>query len=120
MAHGIGEPLGALTSQDYHGLVSMPFTVAYYGHGSERPLTDPLGTLTALDRYAAVVPTADGPRVEDCRFRMLEPHELGRAMAFPDSYRVAGNKRQKVRQYGNAVTPPVMRLLTGRVAAALA
>jgi DNA (cytosine-5)-methyltransferase 1 len=41
-------------------------------------------------------------------------------MAFPDSYQVVGNKRQKVRQYGNAVTPPVMRLLTGRVADVLA
>jgi len=120
MAHRVEEPLGALTAHDHHALLSMPFTVAYYGHGAERPATEPLGTLTALDRYAAVVPTGESPRVEDCRFRMLEPHELGRAMAFPDTYQVAGNKRQKVRQYGNAVTPPVMRLLTGRVAEALA
>jgi len=120
MAHRVDEPLGALTAQDHHALISMPFTVAYYGHGAERPATEPLGTLTALDRYAAVIPTGESPRIEDCRFRMLEPHEFGRAMAFPDSYQLAGNERQKVRQYGNAVTPPVMRLLTGRVAEALA
>jgi DNA (cytosine-5)-methyltransferase 1 len=28
---------------------------------------------------------------------------------------VLGNKREKVAQLGNAVTPPVMRLLMGRV-----
>jgi DNA (cytosine-5)-methyltransferase 1 len=117
MERRAGEPLGA---RSYHALTSMPFTVAYYGHGAERPATEPLGTLTALDRYAAVIPAGEQPRIEDCRFRMLEPHELGRAMAFPDDYQLAGNKRQKVRQYGNAVTPPVMRLLTGRVAEALA
>ncbi|MDP9387013.1 MAG: DNA cytosine methyltransferase, partial [Actinomycetota bacterium] len=43
-----------------------------------------------------------------------------RAMAFPDDYKVTGNKRQRVRQYGNAVTPPVTAMLTARVAAALA
>lgn len=43
-----------------------------------------------------------------------EPHEIGRAMAFPDSYIVKGNKRERVRQYGNAVTPPVMDIILRR------
>jgi DNA modification methylase len=38
----------------------------------------------------------------------------GRAMAFPDTYVVLGNKRQQVRQFGNAVTPPVMEMLMKR------
>jgi DNA (cytosine-5)-methyltransferase 1 len=32
-------------------------------------------------------------------------------MAFTDAYRVLGNKRERVRQYGNAVTPPVAEIL---------
>jgi DNA (cytosine-5)-methyltransferase 1 len=45
---------------------------------------------------------------------MLQPHEIGAAMAFPSSYAVHGNKRDKVKQYGNAVTPPAMALLIAR------
>jgi DNA (cytosine-5)-methyltransferase 1 len=45
---------------------------------------------------------------------MLQPDEVGRAMAFPESYVVLGTARQKVKQYGNAVTPPVMRMLLER------
>jgi DNA (cytosine-5)-methyltransferase 1 len=42
---------------------------------------------------------------------MLEPHEIGRAMSFADDYIVLGNKREKVRQYGNAVTPNAAEVL---------
>ena len=45
----------------------------------------------------------------------LEPAEIGRAQAFPDTYRVAGSKRDVVRQYGNAVSPPAAALLAERV-----
>jgi site-specific DNA-cytosine methylase len=41
-------------------------------------------------------------------------------MAFPDTYRVLGNKRDQVRQLGNAVTPPVMGMLLQRAIASLA
>lgn len=36
-------------------------------------------------------------------------------MAFPDDYRVLGNKRDRVRQFGNAVTPPVAKMIMRRV-----
>lgn len=42
---------------------------------------------------------------------MLEPHEVGAGMAFLPDYIVLGNKRQRVRQYGNVVTPPVAEIL---------
>lgn len=42
------------------------------------------------------------------------------AMAFDDGYVVLGNKRERVRQYGNAVTPPVMSLILERAIASLA
>jgi DNA (cytosine-5)-methyltransferase 1 len=59
------------------------------------------------------------PAVEDCGFRMLRPHEIRNAMAFPEDYIVLGNGREQVRQYGNAVTPPVMQMLVERVVKAL-
>ena len=40
-------------------------------------------------------------------------------MAFPSTYHVVGTKRDKVKQYGNAVTPPAMTELFRRVAASL-
>ena len=40
-------------------------------------------------------------------------------MAFPASYRVKGTKRERTRQYGNAVTPPASQILVTAGAAAL-
>ena len=45
---------------------------------------------------------------------MLSAEEVGRGMAFPDSYVVKGNGREKVKQYGNAVVPVVARMLMRR------
>nr|WP_234018572.1 DNA cytosine methyltransferase [Streptomyces sp. SID8377] len=60
------------------------------------------------DRYALVAGEID---VNDVLFRMLEPHEIGRAMSFHPDYVVLGSKRDRVRQYGNAVTPPVAEVI---------
>jgi DNA (cytosine-5)-methyltransferase 1 len=35
-------------------------------------------------------------------------------MAFPGDYTVLGTQREKVKQLGNAVTPPVMEMLIKR------
>jgi DNA (cytosine-5)-methyltransferase 1 len=70
-------------------------------------------TVSTLDRHALVQPMIP-ITVEDCYFRMLQPCEIHRAMAFPDGYIVLGNKRERVRQYGNAVTPPVMQMILER------
>lgn len=117
MMHRITEPLGAVTTQDHHSLVRLPFTVDYHGNGRAQPVDQPLPTQDTRDRHALVEPAI---AVEDCGFRMLEPAEIGRAMAFPTTYTVLGNKRQRVRQYGNAVTPPVMTMLLARVIGSLA
>ncbi len=116
-AHPITSPLGAITTDDSHSLVRLPFTVDYHGNGRAQPVDQPLPTQDTRDRHALVEP---GIAVEDCGFRMLEPDEIGRAMAFPTSYTVLGNKRQRVRQYGNAVTPPVMTMLLARCIGSLA
>jgi DNA (cytosine-5)-methyltransferase 1 len=58
-------------------------------------------------------------KVEDCLFRMLEPHEIGRAMSFAGDYIVVGNKRERVRQYGNAVTPNVAEVIVSALVEAI-
>lgn len=48
----------------------------------------------------------------DVDFRMLEPHEIRRAMAFDDDYKTPfGSKRNIVRGFGNAVTAPVSEVI---------
>lgn len=111
-------PFGAVTTKDHHGLLGLPFTVDYHRNGRAQGLDVPLRTQDTRDRHAIVAPR---PEVEDCGFRMLEPHEIQRAMAFPDDYAVAGtNKRDRVKQLGNAVTPPAMSILVERGIASLA
>ena len=48
---------------------------------------------------------------------MLEPHEMAAGMAFPGTYEILGNKREKARQIGNAVCPPNARDLIAATAA---
>ncbi len=104
---------------NHHGLVLSPpvstsFLSTYNGNGGLHPLFKPAGTITTLDRHALLTPSPSSVRVEDCSFRMLQPSEISRAMAFPEEYVVLGNARQKVKQYGNAVTPPVMKMILER------
>lgn len=112
MSRPTSEPTGTVTAVDHHALL-----VDYHGAGRPQSVIDPHRTMDTRDRYGLVRPEVD---IEDCGFRMLEPHEIGRAMAFPDTYDVRGNKRERVRQYGNAVTPPVMSLILARAIASLA
>jgi DNA (cytosine-5)-methyltransferase 1 len=101
------------------GAGSQALLVPYYGNaGTARPVTAPAGTMTAADRYALASGTAAIP-VDDVLFRMLKPPEIGRAMAFGPAYVVLGTQREKVRQYGNAVTPPVAEILISALAEAI-
>ncbi len=114
-------PLSTVVAEgNHHGLVLSPpssssFLVSYYKReNSVYSLSDPVRTITTVDRHALVTPAQSSGRVEDCYFRMLQPEEIGRAMAFPSNYVVLGTAREQVRQYGNAVTPPVMRMILER------
>ena len=125
------EPLRTQTCRNETGLL-----VPYYSASeSGRPTTQPIGTLTTVDRYALVTlrgtnapkpitdpldtVTASGNHhglvdvseddVMACRFRMLEPAEIAAGMSFPRAYRWLGTKRERVRLAGNAVTPPAAR-----------
>lgn len=90
-----------LTSKSFQAFLSY-----YYGFHTTSSLEEALNTVTTRDR-AAISTTA--PEIEDCYYRTLKAHEVQRAMAFSDDYIVLGNSRNKVKQLGNAVTPPVMK-----------
>ena len=113
------EPLRSLTTAGHQSVVTWEsLLVPYWGKGNARPVDEPIGTLTTRDKYAVVNSLADFD-LDDVLFRMLEPHEIGRAMAFGQDYTVLGNKREKVRQYGNAVTPPVAEVIVSALVEAI-
>jgi DNA (cytosine-5)-methyltransferase 1 len=83
------------TSGAHHGLVMpKPFLMSYYGNAGHSGVDEAVPTVTTLDRHALVRPQGD-LRVEDCGFRMLQPHEIQAAMAFPKDYVVLGTNRDK-------------------------
>lgn len=94
------------------------------------PLSDPLGTVTAADTTALM--TAEWHamladlRLEDCYFRMMAPHEIGRGCGFDvnfgdytGTFVVWGSARNQVDGYGNAVSPQVGEWIGSRLRAAL-
>ncbi|MFI1371303.1 DNA cytosine methyltransferase [Streptomyces longwoodensis] len=114
---GVDEPARTLTSAGHQSLVTWEhLLVPYYGIGTARTVREPVGTLSTRDRYALVHGDVD---INDVRFRMLEPHEIGRAMSFGDSYVVLGSKRERVRQYGNAVTPNCAEVIVSALVEAI-
>lgn len=102
----IDKPMPTLTSADGFALVD-PFLVEFYGTGGAASVEEPMKTLTGKDRFGLVEPMAieqDGKRyILDIRFRMLQPHELARAMSFPKKYKFKGTREQVVKQIGNSV-----------------
>ncbi len=127
----IHSPLRTLVGGGLHEPLLMP----YYGSSKPQRVTAPIGTLTTVDRYAMITLRGENapkdvydpmdtfaasgthhavmgvrpPALDDCTFRMLEPHEIMAGMAFPKTYIMTGNKREQVKQSGNAVTPPSSR-----------
>jgi DNA (cytosine-5)-methyltransferase 1 len=112
MCTPVTEPARTMTTAGHQSLL-MP----YYGTSQPQPVDRPMPTVTTKDRCALIDPDTV---VDDCGFRMLEPHEVAAAMAFPDRYIPTQlTKKDRVKLAGNAVTPPVMQWITGRLAQAL-
>lgn len=111
----LGLPSGTMTTTAQQALLSHPsfksFLTYYYGNAQASKMTDAINTVTTVDRAALIEMK---PKVEDCYYRCLRANEVQRAMAFSDEYIVIGNSRQKVKQLGNAVTPPAMKWLVER------
>lgn len=118
------EPIRTITAGGKQSLLTWAtqLLVPYYGATeSAQPAAEPVGTLTTRDRYGLAqldhpndlhLDDLDGFDLNDVRFRMLEKHEIRRAMGFEDTYLVsAKSKRVIVRLYGNAVTPPAAEVI---------
>jgi DNA (cytosine-5)-methyltransferase 1 len=86
-----------------------PFLIVYYGSdgsGGWQRIDRPLRTITTLDRFAYVEPSADGHLM-----RMLQPEELKLAMGYDRSFKLdlpRLSRRDKIKLMGNGVCPPVM------------
>lgn len=112
MVTPVTEPARTVTTTGHQSLL-MP----YYGQSIPRPTDRPMPTVTTRDRCAVIDPDR---AVDDCGFRMLEPHEIAAAMAFPTGYIPDTlSKRDRVRLAGNAVTPPVATWIVGRIIQAM-
>lgn len=120
LLRGLDEAMGvqvAAGTQDF--LISEgQFLVPYNRTGVPRGVGGELATLTTLDRLR-VAEAGEDLDVNDCFFRMLQPAEIQTGMAFDQEYVILGNKRDQVKQLGNAVTPPAMKWIIGRLVAAL-
>lgn len=114
MVSPAGEVLRTLTTTGHQSLL-----VPYHRTGAARPTTAPMPTITTIDPAALLTPGQAAAAVDDCEFRMLQPHEIGAGMAFPAAYICYGTQRERVKQYGNAVTPPAARDLIAAVVEAI-
>lgn len=116
-AHPLSSPLGAVTSEDTHGLLFSGWykqaanAIDTAPHG----LDDPLGTLTAklnVGLLSAWQTALRDLKLDDCYFRMMFSHEVGTACGFDlqsqgGEFIVWGTARDQVDGFGNAVSPPV-------------
>jgi DNA (cytosine-5)-methyltransferase 1 len=112
----VDEPLSTVqASGNHHMLVRHNSS---RGDGGEMctPAYEPVRTITTTGHQSLVSIDA---QVDDATFRMLEPHEIQAAMAFTTNYQVLGNRRERVRQLGNGVTPPAAEFLLRAVARSL-
>jgi DNA (cytosine-5)-methyltransferase 1 len=117
-----GEPIDTVAaSGNHHALVMRNNGGKPESGWHTTPASEPLRTLTTgghqslIDTDALPEPVSTltddeiWQMVYDAEFRMLEPDEIKRGMAFADEYVLLGNKREQVRMAGNAVTPNAAR-----------
>lgn len=124
----MGLPLGTITTQDHHALVTSrlapagasaaraaqvrAFILAYYGTDQDAQIALPLPTITTRDRFALVTIAGQDYAIVDVGMRMLWPRELFNAQGFPPDYvidpEIDGRplpKTAQVEKVGNSVSP---------------
>jgi len=85
------------------------FLTSYNGSTrTARSLDRPIGAITCVDRWRIV-------DLKKGQHRMLTVDETARAMGFPSGYQLPGNRKQAIRQLGNAVCPPVAEWICNRL-----
>lgn len=97
-----------------HAAEVRAFLIKYYGAEKDgQPCDEPLGTVTANDRFGLVTVTINGETyiVVDIGMRMLTPRELARAQGFPDSYILTGSAKNQVARIGNSVCPVMAEVI---------
>lgn len=112
----------AVTKEMKHGVInpeSFKSFISYYNGGSNMAshVSEACGVVSTVDRLALV--DYQKPTLEECTYRTIRPHEVHKAMAFEDDYIILGNGGERVKQLGNAVTPPVMEWILKRCVASL-
>lgn len=116
------EAMSTVTADQIPGILTAAGWFKQNGStGSEtapHPVMDPFGTLTSRDTTAMLsaewqVSLAD-LALEDCYFRMMAAHEVGRGCGFDvdfpghsGTFQVWGSAREQVDGFGNAVSPQV-------------
>lgn len=117
--HGVAkpavQPIDTVSAEGNHHALVMRNNNG--GAEMSTPVTEPIRALTTHGHQSLI--DAEPPislDVDDAGFRMLEPHEIMQGMAFAPDYNLLGTKRDKVKQAGNAVTPPAARDLGHAVA----
>ncbi|KEP75871.1 DNA methyltransferase [Microbacterium sp. SUBG005] len=116
-ARSVMEPLPTATTATTQALIMRNNTARGDGGQMSTPVHEPLRALTTAGHQSLI--EAGEPislDVDDAGFRMLEPHEIQLGMGFAADYHLVGSKRDKVKQAGNAVTPPAARDLGHAVA----
>lgn len=133
-AHPVSEPFGTVVGSA--ASQGMLFSGWYKQNGSKgtetapHPTSDPFGTLTSRDTTALLhaewKDTLKDISLQDCYFRMMAAHEVGRGCGFDvdfadyqGSYIVWGSDRAQVDGFGNAVSPPVGLWISTRLHDAL-
>lgn len=117
--HGVAKPtsmpIDTVSAEGNHHALVMRNNEG--GAEMSTPITEPIRTLTTGGHQSLIdLPMPISLDVDDAGFRMLEPHEIMLGMAFARDYNLLGTKRDKVKQAGNAVTPPAARDLGHAVA----
>jgi DNA (cytosine-5)-methyltransferase 1 len=99
-------PLAPKTAQQataMHAEAGEPIVYSYYGNAGYSLTSEPLPTITTVDRFALV--DGDGLRMLTCR-------ETAAAQGFRPDYVFCGSKRDQTKQIGNSVAPPVAAAIT--------
>lgn len=110
--HGVAKPtdhpIDTVSAEGNHHALVMRNNLG--GAEMSTPIHEPIRTLTTGGHQSLLEPAAPiSLDVDDAGFRMLEPHEIQAGMGFARDYVLLGTKRDKVKQAGNAVTPPAAR-----------
>ena len=107
--HPVARAIPTISTTDRFAMVTtMRGTSPEHLAASNAPTSDPFGTFSAGGQHHGITEWTV-PEIDECEFRMLEPYEISAGMAFPKTYIMTGNKREQVKQAGNAVTPPAAR-----------